>query len=173
MDILITCRTQPTVPVPNPQPIAYSCYSPPIQTLHTFAVRVVMLVPSWFPRPHVSFETVLPRLDGDAVSVVIVVRGTMKDLVGNTIANLQVGVESSWWLRATGVPGGYVEFGPIYTFNTLFHRQGGVTLRVEFVCLTQALRFVYFEGSAEILSYQVFMHSLPCTPTPSCCSTSW
>lgn len=49
-----------------------------------------MLVPSWFPRPHVSFDTVLERLAGSTVSVVIVVRGTVRDLVGNTIANLQV-----------------------------------------------------------------------------------
>jgi hypothetical protein len=53
-------------------------------------VRIVMLVPSWFPRPHVSFDSVLPRLRGDTVSVAIVVRGTVRDLVGNTIANLQV-----------------------------------------------------------------------------------
>ncbi|GBF94765.1 hypothetical protein Rsub_07648 [Raphidocelis subcapitata] len=53
-------------------------------------VRVVMLVPSWFPRPHVSFDTVLQRLAGSTVSVVIVVRGTVRDLVGNTIANLQL-----------------------------------------------------------------------------------
>jgi hypothetical protein len=49
-----------------------------------------MLVPSWFPRPHVSFDTVLPRLRGDTVSVAVVVRGTVRDLVGNTIANLQL-----------------------------------------------------------------------------------
>lgn len=57
-------------------------------------MRVVLLVPSWFPRPHVSFDAVLPRLEGDTLSVVVVVRGTVRDLVGNTIANLQVGPSS-------------------------------------------------------------------------------
>lgn len=53
-------------------------------------VRVVMLVPSWFPRPHVSLDAVMPRLEGDSVTVAVVVRGTVRDLVGNTIANLQL-----------------------------------------------------------------------------------
>ncbi|KAI8467706.1 MAG: hypothetical protein J3K34DRAFT_480586 [Monoraphidium minutum] len=53
-------------------------------------VRVVMLVPSWFPRPHVPFASVAPRLEGDSVSIAVVVRGTVRDLVGNTIANLQL-----------------------------------------------------------------------------------
>lgn len=51
-------------------------------------VRMVMLVPSWFPKAHVAFHW--DRLQGDTVSVVLVLRGTMQDLVGNTRANLQL-----------------------------------------------------------------------------------
>ncbi|KAF6259218.1 hypothetical protein COO60DRAFT_1700957 [Scenedesmus sp. NREL 46B-D3] len=51
-------------------------------------VRMVMLVPSWFPKAHVAFDW--GRLRGDTVSVVLVLRGTMQDLVGNTRANLQL-----------------------------------------------------------------------------------
>ena len=84
------------------------CHNSPFTTTHTThdassltrhtptnnankqTVRVTMLVPSWFPRPHVSFDAVLPRLDASRVSVVVVVRGTVRDLVGNTMANLQL-----------------------------------------------------------------------------------
>jgi hypothetical protein len=51
-------------------------------------VRLVMLVPSWFPKAHVQFDW--QRVQGDRVSVVFVLRGTMQDLVGNTKANLQL-----------------------------------------------------------------------------------
>jgi hypothetical protein len=51
-------------------------------------VRLVMLVPSWFPKAHVQFDW--KRVQGDKVSVVFVLRGTMQDLVGNTKANLQL-----------------------------------------------------------------------------------
>jgi hypothetical protein len=51
-------------------------------------VRLVMLVPQWFPKAHVAFDW--SRLQGDRVSVVLVLRGTMQDLVGNTKANLQL-----------------------------------------------------------------------------------
>ncbi|WIA41003.1 hypothetical protein OEZ86_004644 [Tetradesmus obliquus] len=39
-------------------------------------VRMVMLVPSWFPKAHVAFDW--DRLQGDTVSVVLVLRGTMQ-----------------------------------------------------------------------------------------------
>lgn len=39
-------------------------------------VRLVMLVPSWFPKAHVIFDW--QRVQGDAVSVVFVIRGTMQ-----------------------------------------------------------------------------------------------
>lgn len=39
-------------------------------------VRLVMLVPSWFPKAHVSFDW--SRVQGEDVSVVFVLRGTMQ-----------------------------------------------------------------------------------------------
>jgi hypothetical protein len=39
-------------------------------------VRLVMLVPSWFPKAHVTFDW--QRVQGDSVSVVFVIRGTMQ-----------------------------------------------------------------------------------------------
>lgn len=39
-------------------------------------VRLVMLVPSWFPKAHVTFDW--ERVQGDRVSVVFVLRGTMQ-----------------------------------------------------------------------------------------------
>jgi hypothetical protein len=39
-------------------------------------VRLVMLVPSWFPKAHVAFDWA--RAAGDQVSVVFVLRGTMQ-----------------------------------------------------------------------------------------------
>jgi len=39
-------------------------------------VRLVMIVPSWFPKAHVAFDW--NRVQGDRVSVVFVLRGTMQ-----------------------------------------------------------------------------------------------
>jgi hypothetical protein len=39
-------------------------------------VRLVMLVPSWFPKAHVAFD--FDRVAGDRLSVVLVLRGTMQ-----------------------------------------------------------------------------------------------
>lgn len=39
-------------------------------------VRLVMLVPAWFPRAHVKFD--FSRLSGTTVSVIFVLRGTMQ-----------------------------------------------------------------------------------------------
>lgn len=39
-------------------------------------VRLVMLVPSWFPKAHVAFDWT--RVAGDRISVVFVLRGTMQ-----------------------------------------------------------------------------------------------
>lgn len=44
-------------------------------------VRLVMIVPSWFPKAHVSFDW--ERLHGDTVSVVFVIRGTMQVCCGS------------------------------------------------------------------------------------------
>jgi hypothetical protein len=52
-------------------------------------VRIVLAVPAWFPKPgNTSFDW--SRVQGDRVSVVVVVRGTVADLVGNTRSNLQM-----------------------------------------------------------------------------------
>lgn len=44
--------------------------------LITGDVRLVMIVPSWFPKAHVAFDW--DRVQGDSVSVVFVLRGTMQ-----------------------------------------------------------------------------------------------
>jgi hypothetical protein len=51
-------------------------------------VRLVVAVPSWFPKPGAPFDW--SRVRGGRVSVVVVIRGTVTDLVGNTRSNLQM-----------------------------------------------------------------------------------
>jgi len=51
-------------------------------------VRLVLAVPAWFPKPGAPFDW--SRVRGGRVSVVVVVRGTVADLVGNTKSNLQL-----------------------------------------------------------------------------------
>lgn len=45
-------------------------------------VRLVMLVPQWFPKAHVTFDW--QRLQGERVSIVFVLRGTMQVSSRNT-----------------------------------------------------------------------------------------
>ena len=47
-------------------------------------VRLVMLVPQWFPKAHVTFDW--QRLQGERVSIVFVLRGTMQVSSRNTFS---------------------------------------------------------------------------------------
>jgi hypothetical protein len=49
-------------------------------------VRLVMLVPQWFPKAHVTFDW--QRLQGERVSIVFVLRGTMQVSGRNSGGNI-------------------------------------------------------------------------------------